>query len=266
MVQTTRAPLAVEHRDGYLNKTNIPFELGRELGHRANIGLIVLANDYTVEYELTRMFALDGVATYVTRIPMDPIVTVETLRAMEPTITRAAETILPGAKLDVVGYCCTSGTTAIGKETIFARIRDARPGVACTTPIVGGVAGAQALGLRKIALLTPYIEEVNLTMRAFIQDHGIAVPVMGTFNNPVDEEVRRISEPSLHAAILDLGHEDVDGVFVSCTSMHVTGVIAEAEAALGKPVMSSNQALGWHCLRLAGVNEPLEGYGRLLRL
>jgi maleate isomerase len=53
--------------------------------------------------------------------------------------------------------------------------------------------------------------------------------------------------------------DDCDGVFVSCTSLRALQVIAKAEAQLGKPVVSSNQALAWHLMRLAGMNDsPLE--------
>lgn len=258
-----RTPVS-ESRDGYTFTTDLPHTLGRPAGWRAKIGMIVLANDVTVEYEVSRIVGLDGVATYTNRIVMDPVVTAETLAAMESRITPAVELLLPGEDLDVIAYCCTSGTTTIGKEKVFERIRTARPGVACTTPIVAGVAGAQALGLRRLALLTPYEERVTLGMRDFLLGEGLEVPVVATFNNRLDAEVARISEESLMAAILDAGRTDVDGVFVSCTSLHVTGVIEECEEALGKPVMSSNQALAWHCLRLAGVEDVVAGYGRLL--
>jgi maleate isomerase len=251
-------------RDGYAYSPALGYELGPALGPRAAIGLIVLANDYTIEYEFQRILARDGVAVYANRIPMAPMVSLETLREMEAGVAATTDLILPGGHLDVVAYGCTSGTIAIGKEALFARIREARPGVECTTPIVAGVAGCAALGIERIALLTPYVEEVNLGMRAFIEAHGVAVPVMGTFNNPVDVEVARISGESLMAAILELGSGDVDGVFVSCTSLRVTPVLAAAEAALGKPVMSSNQALAWHALRLGGVEDRIEGYGALL--
>ena len=263
MAHVAMAPASA--RDGYAYSPDLGCELGPALGQRAAIGLIVLANDYTIEYEFQRIVARDGVAVYANRIPMAPLVSLETLREMEAGVAATTDLILPGGHLDVVAYGCTSGTIAIGKEALFARIREARPGVECTTPIVAGVAGCSALGIGRIALLTPYVEEVNIGMRDFIEDHGVAVPVMGTFNNPVDAEVARISGDSLKAAILDLGAGDVDGVFVSCTSLRVTPVLAAAEAALGKPVMSSNQALAWHALRLAGVDDRIEGYGGLLQ-
>jgi maleate isomerase len=58
----------------------------------------------------------------------------------------------------------------------------------------------------------------------------------------------------------------VEGVFVSCTSLRVASIVEELEAELGKPVTSSNHALAWHCLRLAGIEDEVPGYGRLFRV
>ena len=58
---------------------------------------------------------------------------------------------------------------------------------------------------------------------------------------------------------------DCEAVFASCTNLRATGVIAEAEARLGKPVITSNQALAWHMLRLAGLPEGQPAGGSLFR-
>ena len=58
----------------------------------------------------------------------------------------------------------------------------------------------------------------------------------------------------------------MDAVFVACTSLRVAAVAAEVEAALGKPVTSSNHAMAWHTLRLAGIGDSLPRWGRLLTL
>jgi maleate isomerase len=66
--------------------------------------------------------------------------------------------------------------------------------------------------------------------------------------------------------VLELGrHSAVDAVFVSCTSLRLVEQIEQLEAELGKPVTSSNHALAWHTLRLAGYREPIGGFGALLR-
>lgn len=250
-----------------VSRTHMPFDLDAGIAHRAAIGLIVLATDHTIEHEFRRMLAIDGVAFYETRIANAAEINAATLAAMEKGMAAAAGVILPGIRLDVVAYGCTSGTVVIGEETVFRRIREARPGVACTTPITAAIAGLKALGSRRIALLTPYVEEVNRMLRGFIEARGVAVPVMGSFNHENDNEVARISPASIRAAVRALAREPgVEGVFVSCTSLRVAAIAEDLEAELGIPVTSSNHALAWHCLRLAGYRDPVPGYGRLFRI
>ena len=265
MSQALRTPAK---DDGLLlNRMHIPFELDAGIASRAAIGLIVLATDHTIEHEWRKMLALDGVAFYESRIFNSSRVTPETLRAMEAGLKDATAVIRPGERLDVVAYGCTSGAMVIGEETVFGRIREARPSIPCTSPITAALAGFKALGARRIALLTPYIDEINQMMRRFIEARGVAVPVMGSFNHENDNEVARITPASIEAAALELGrHPSVDAVFVSCTSLRVAEHAAAIEAKLGKPVTSSNHAMAWHALRLAGYKDPIPGFGRLLRI
>ena len=152
----------------------------------------------------------------------------------------------------------------IGDDNVAARIHEARPGVATTTPMAAAFAAFEALGCRRIALLTPYIDEINQTMRAHIEMGGFSVPAMGSFNEGNDNKVGRISLESVCNAALEIGRLDqVDMVFVSCTALRLVDGVAELEAELGKPVTSSNHALAWHCLRLAGVEDALPQFGRL---
>ncbi|HEX3064318.1 MAG TPA: aspartate/glutamate racemase family protein [Dongiaceae bacterium] len=247
--------------------THMPFTMDKGIAHRAAIGLIVLATDQTVEHEFRKMLAIDGVAFYETRIHNAADINPTTLAAMEKGMAASAGVILPGCKLDVVAYGCTSGTVVIGEEKVFARIREARPDIACTTPITGAIAGFKALGAKRIALLTPYIEEVNQMLRRFIEARGVEVPVMGSFNHENDTEVARISQDSIKHAVRKLVTVDkVDAVFVSCTSLRVATIAEEMEREVGLPVTSSNHAMAWHCLRLAGYQEPVPGFGRLFRV
>ena len=265
--------LTAEQTDGgsmvdlAVNKRHMAFELDGGVYARAAIGLIVLASDQTVEHEFRQIFDMPGVALYQSRIYNDPNITPETLKAMEAGMTAAADLIVPGVPLDVVAYGCTSGAMLIGDDKVAALIHAARPGVACTSPMKGALAALAALGARRVALLTPYLDEINQTMRGFLQDRGVAVPVMGSFNEPDDNKVGRISPASIRAAALELGRSDrVDAVFVACTALRVVEIVAELEAELGKPVTSSNHAMAWHCLRLAGIDAPQPQFGRLFTL
>jgi maleate isomerase len=124
-----------------------------------------------------------------------------------------------------------------------------------------------ALGCRRIALLTPYMDRINRMMRDWLVSRGLSVPVMGSFNHENDNEVARITSESIEAAILELGrHDAVDAVFVSCTSLRVAEIVDRVEVKLGKPVTSSNHAMAWHTLRLAGYRDRIPGFGRLLQV
>jgi len=242
------------------------FDLDAGIAHRAAIGLVVLATDQTIEHEWRQMLRLDGVAFYESRIYNSPTITPETLAEMEAGIAAAAALIKPGIQLDALAYGCTSGAMVIGEERVFALLREAWPGKPCTTPITAALAGLAALGARRIALLTPYIDEINQSMRRYIEERGTTVVAMGSFNNGNDNEVARISAASLEGAILELGGApDVEAVFVACTSLRVAGLIAAIEAKLRKPVISSNHAMAWHALRLAGYGDEVPGFGALFR-
>jgi maleate isomerase len=155
----------------------------------------------------------------------------------------------------------------IGEDKVFSLMRAARPKLACTSPITAAMAGMTALGLKRIALLTPYVQSINDMMRSYIEAHGVAVPVMGSFNNSNDDEVARISLESTRAAAIDLGKsQHVDGIFVSCTSMRTIDIICEVEEAIGKPMLASNPAQAWHLLRLGNLKDKLPQWGRLFAI
>jgi maleate isomerase len=250
--------------DPIINRRHLPHRLDGGIAARAAIGVVVLATDQTLEHEFRRLLDVPGVAFYESRIVNDAAITPATLAAMEARLTQATEVILPGLPLDVVAFGCTSAAMVIGEEQVFARIRKARPGVACTTPITAAFAAFDALGTRRLALLTPYRDDINRFMRDFIEARGFRVPVIGSFNEEDDRKAARIDLASIRDAAIDLGRVDaVDAVFVSCTSLRLIDAVTEVEAALGKPVTSSNHAMAWHCLQLAGVDEPRPGFGTL---
>ena len=183
-----------------VSKEHLPHRLDDGLASRAAIGLIVLATDQTLEHEFRRLLDLPGVAFYESRILNEAAITPATLKAMEARLTAAAEVILPGLPLDVVAFGCTSAAMVIGEAQVFARIRAARPGMACTTPITAAFAAFAALGARRIALLTPYRADINRFMREYIEARGFAVPVMGSFNEEDDRRAARIDQASIRDA------------------------------------------------------------------
>jgi maleate isomerase len=58
---------------------------------------------------------------------------------------------------------------------------------------------------------------------------------------------------------------EADGIFIACTNFRCSDVIEEIEKDSGKPVITANQATAWHLMKLLKINDPIEGYGKLLR-
>ncbi|MBN9033435.1 MAG: aspartate/glutamate racemase family protein [Rhizobiales bacterium] len=247
------------------NMENIAFELDKGVGTRANLGLLVLRTDQTIEDEFRHAIPDQGVALYEARLFSEVEITPPNLRKMYDEIPRTVG-LLPDVQFDVIGFACTSGSLVIGEDVIETRVQESMPGVKVTNPVTAARAALEALGVKRIALLTPYLANINHSLRASLIERGMDIPVMGSFNEPDDNLVARIRPQSIEKAILDVGaSEDCDAVFVSCTSLRVARIVEQVERKLGKPVTSSNHALAWHMLRLSGVNDSIEGLGELFR-
>ncbi len=241
-----------------------PSRIDGGLAERACIGLVVLATDQTMEHEFRLLLRQPGVAFYEARVFNENDITPETLRAIGGRIAASTDLILPGVPLDVVAFGCTSATMTLGEEAVFAEIHKARPGVACTTPVTGALAAFKALGAGSIGMLTPYAPHINAGMVNYFEGRGVRVAAVGTFDRRDDREAARISIESIEAAALKMAEvEGVEAIFVSCTSLRVAEAVAGLEAKTGVPVTSSNHAMAWHCLRLAGITDTVAGAGLL---
>jgi maleate isomerase len=249
-----------------LDLEGLPFETDRGIGSRAALGLLVLETDQTIEDEFRAVWPDRGVALYAARLHNDSRITPETLLEMRGLIAPTTRLLPAAVDLSVVAFACTSGSLVIGESRVAELVRGVRPRTRVTDPVTAAIAALRATGVERVALLTPYVREINLRLRAALIERGLRIPAMGSFNEPDDDVVARISERSLLDAIVRIGSSPTcDGVFVSCTSLRVVRIAERAEALIGKPVTSSNHALAWHMLRLAGVEDRIDGFGRLYR-
>ena len=128
------------------------------------IGLVALSNDYVTERDFMNMRPSDDVVIFTSRIRNTPECTAESLRQMEPLITEATSLIVPDGRLDVVAYSCTSGTAVMGFDKICSLIQAARPGISVVTPITSSLAALDLFGAQRIAVLTPYVDDVNASI------------------------------------------------------------------------------------------------------
>ncbi len=230
------------------------------------IGLVVLSNDYAIERDFMNVRAGDDVALFSARIANTPDCTVETLQMMASHITDTAALIVPEGRLDVVAYACTSGTVVMGYEKICDLVHAARPGVPVVTPITASLAALDRFGATRLAVLTPYVDDVNALIAAHLNAQGKEVCAFSTFNIEDNEVMAALPPEAIYQAALEADRPEAEALFISCTAIRAMDVVDRIEQAIGKPVVTANQAVIWQCLRWSGFDRKIDGYGQLLKL
>jgi maleate isomerase len=241
--------------------TTFAYELNETVS--PTLGLVVLQTDERIENDMRQLLSPDT-TLHITRIPSGATVTTDTLSQMENDLPAAAALFPRAAKFDAVGYGCTSGTSVIGAPRIAQLVRARCQTQNVTEPVSALIAACKHMNLTRIAFLSPYVETVSETLRQTLLDAGIQTPVFGSFDEASEERVVRITPQSTRDAAIKLNSPEIDAVFLSCTNLNTLPVIDEIEAAINKPVLSSNQVLAWHMSKLS--NAPIgTQIGRLLQ-
>ncbi len=239
----------------------IRFDEGRHA--RAKIGYVLLATEQTVQDDVMRLRP-PGVGVHFTRAAIPDSITSESLAAQTDLLADCAATLPPDGSLDVVCYACTSGSLVIGEDRVFAELNRGAPGARATSLITGVIRALRQLQAHRIVVATPYLDEVNRREVDYLEAAGFEVMSLCGLNLEKDSDMVRVAPDFIAEFTLAQDRADADAIFVSCGALRTLDVIGEIEARAGKPAICSNQAMIWDCLRLAGIEDRFEGYGRLL--
>jgi len=116
-----------------------------------------------------------------------------------------------------------------------------------------------------VTAISPYTETVDAAEHRFFAEGELETVASAHLGIA---EGFRLAEPEPDA-ILDLAlrtwEPQSDGLIAACLNFRSHPIIDALEARIGKPVVTSTQAVLWRLLRLAGVDTPIHGFGRLLR-
>ncbi len=237
--------------------------LADEPGAAVRIGLVVIATDHTSERDFRRILpsTMDVLAS---RVPCRTVTTVESLGEMATDLTRAADLLLPESTLHAIAFACTTGAIVIGEAEVARRIALVRPGVPVTTPIRAAIDAFEAFGVKRIGVVLPYVEAVNARVVACLEAAGLEVVSVVSFEQESDRDMARVRPDAILEAGIAADCSDAEGVFVSCTALRGAEAAEKLERRLGKPVVTSNQALCWRLMRMTGVDAKIAGYGALL--
>ena len=237
-----------------------------ETAVKYRIGLVALSTDLTLEKDIAHLTPKDEVCFYTTRVEFINPVTPENLRLMQPHIADAARMILTDQPLGSICYGCTSASATLGDETVIQSLNEGKPNTPTTNPALAGVTATKALGVQKLALLTPYPEAASQKLADYFAQKGCEIISHHCLNIADDRDIARVNEDDLIAMAEEIDQADADAVFLSCTALPAVSIIERLEDRLGKPVISSNQAMIWMALRLAGCDYQTPKGGKLFTL
>ncbi len=238
------------------------FDEGRH--NRAKIGFVLLATEQTIEDDMMTIMP-NGVGTHFTRVAIPNSITVKNLTDVGNDLARAASTLLPDGSLDVISYACTSGSLVLGEDTVVRELRKGAPNAIATSLITSAIRALNTLDVKKIAVCTPYLDEVNLKEKQYLENQGFHVTEIRGLNLEKDSDMIRVRLDVIEKLAHSVNSAAAEAVFISCGALRAIEVVEQLEDALNKPVICSNQAMAWDVLRQAGIKDQISGYGRLLR-
>jgi maleate isomerase len=224
---------------------------------------MVVSTDTTVESDTYRMVP-NGVSVHFDRIYLANV-TSDSLAKMIEGVESSAR-LLSDAKPDAIAFACTSASVVIGADAIVAKILKGSPGVYATTIITAVIHALETLQLKKISLLTPYVDDVNRIEAEYLEASGFQV--MGVQGMGISEDMQIASVPpdKIYRFVKQAVHASSDGIFISCGNFRSAAIIDVLERDLRKPVITSNQAMVWDMLRQLNISDPIPGYGKLMRI
>lgn len=240
-------------------------------GWKGRIGILIPSRNTTMEPEFNRI-APEGVSIHAERMIFKEE-SPSALMEMEEEMYRAASMIMP-VNPDVIVVGCTSGSFIKGfgyDHKIIEKITSITE-IAAVTTATAMIESLKLMKVTKVAVATPYPDEVNFKEKEFIEAHGIRVtqirglkPITDFYLSPKPLSGIGLLHPSVaYKLAKNVDTPEADGIFISCTNFRTIEIIEALEKNAGKPVVTSNQASMAIALKMMGIREKIIGFGSLL--
>jgi maleate isomerase len=241
------------------------------LGWRRKFGVIGPSTNTIVQPDFDAMRPL-GVTNHYSRIYTP------NANAVSNDSFRAATEVIAGNVIDAVKsvMTCLPDYLVMGMSAVTF-INGAKGAAAFTRQVedasgvrlsIGSDASTAALrrygGVRRIAVLSPYWPVMNTEVRRYFTDMDFEVVRDVCLECRSWTQIAEQTPETLREVLLKLDGDDVDAIVQVGTNLSMVRLAAAAEMWLGKPVVAINTATYWHALRANGIEDRMDGFGRLL--
>ena len=230
------------------------------------VGLIALATDFMIERDFINIIKDKKIDFFVNRIECYNPLTKENLIKMSDKVTEVTNNILPNENIDCIVYGCTSGTIAVGYDTIEEKVKAAKPNAKLTTPSSAAIKALKKLNVKKLSIFTPYSKILNDEVVEYFSKEGFNITSNNYLDIAADYDIGKVDQKFLYDILSKIDMNDADALFISCTALPVLNIIDNLEKKLNKPVLSSNQTLIWDSLESIGKNNNVIGFGKLFNI
>ncbi len=228
---------------------------------RARYGLIVPSSNRMAEPHAAR-FNPDGVVAHAIRVRMTGSHSMA-LDELLPKVGEAAEILADATCLTIVFHCtANSMAEGLAGERRIAGAIEKATGVIAATTASATMAAFEALDAKRVVLVSPYPRPAHEHEIEFLEEAGYEI--VGERNLGLSSDAYSAMPASDWVETLRAMKNDrADVYFASCANIRAIEALEEMEEILDAPVVTSNQVVIWQALRLAGIDDPIRGLGRL---
>jgi maleate cis-trans isomerase len=228
-----------------------------------SIGLIIPSSNRLTEPQFNA-YAPPGVGIHVTRLRMTGKFR-KPLSDLKRPLTEAAEA-LSDVKPGVIVFHCTANSmeSGLAHEKAIVDIVESASGCPTITTAQAITQAFDRFGVKKLVLVSPYVKATNQLEVNYLSESGYTVVhELGlglethAYSAVTPQEWKNIVKENTRA--------DADGYFLSCTNTRMIEAVADLERDLDKPVINSNQATLWACLKKLGIAHSDPQLGRLFQ-
>lgn len=236
----------------------------------ARIGLLVPFTNCNLEADMALM-APHGVTIHSARLggyEIDQTPGSDQMAGLGAADIAEPLRLLAGVRPDVILYGCTSATLAhgVGFDRDLAARASRLTGATVVTAAGALVSALRRVGARRVAFASPYLPELNDKAVAFLAAAGIEAVSRADYPEDLGNYGQGALTPAevmTLARRADSSH--AEALVLSCTDMRAVETIVALERDLGKPVITSNQALMYAAMAVMGLDHPAIPLGRLFQ-
>ncbi len=238
---------------------------------RAVMGFVCLPTDIMTDRAIPRMLSqLENIRWRMQRVNMDgDNVNTESYLSAQENLLTAADAIRPVNSVTSIALACTSLAFTLGQKEVNSTLKKVHSDAHVTNMADAVVEALGSIGAKRIAVLTPYEAELAEKNRGLLTQTGITITASTDLGLVTDEAISTVSQETIASYVKELTQQSdtLDAVFIACSAFNVMtpGFIDRLEKELGVPVITSLQALVWKLLKVDAIDDPLYGYGALLR-